>query len=345
MRLNLLIPAALAAFALLIVPACSGEKGSGPAEVADISAAADAPGGCERPADPEAVRAEMEAAEARAIEVAEASRGGGHPALWTLKDEDTTLYLMGTVHMLRPDVDWRTPEVDAAIGSADTIVFEADTTSPEAGRDLMKFFSAQGMFGDGTQLTSLLTQGEVALLNEALAEVDLPLAAVQPMRPWYAAINLSVIQMTQEGFDPSSGVEMKIEEEAKARGAAFDYLETVDQQLGEFAGLDNCAQIEFLMQTAEGMKEGTETLDLLVSEWADGDTVGLAALLASPDSFGSDAAYDALLKNRNARWAPLIAGMLDEPGTRLVAVGAGHLAGEDSVIAMLRAKGYDVTGP
>jgi uncharacterized protein len=345
MRLNPMIPAALSAIALLIVPACSAEKRAGPDGAADVPAAAVAPGGCERPSDPDAVRAELEAAEARAIAAAEASRGGGHPALWTLKDEDTTLYLMGTVHMLRPDVDWRTPEVDAAIGSADTIVFEADTTSPEAGRDLMKFFSAQGMFGDGTQLTSLLTEGEVALLNEALVEVDLPLAAVQPMRPWYAAINLSVIQMTQEGFDPSSGVEMKIEAEAKARGAAFDYLETVDQQLGEFAGLDNCAQIEFLMQTAEGMKEGTETLDLLVSEWADGDTVGLAALLASPDSFGSDAAYDALLKNRNARWAPLIAGMLDEPGTRLIAVGAGHLAGDDSVIAMLRAEGYEVAGP
>jgi len=307
--------------------------------------AARPPAACARPADPEAARAAILAAEALAIEAAKASRGSGQPALWTLKDDDTTLYLMGTVHLLRPDLEWRTPEIDAAIISADTVIFEADTTSPEAGRELMKFFTAQGLFNDGTQLTSLLTEAETAQLTEALAEVGLPLDAMQPMRPWYAAINLSVMQMTQEGFDPASGVEMKIEAEAKAHGAAFDYLETVDQQLGEFAGLDNCAQVEFLMLSAESLKQGTDLLDLLVSEWADGDTAGLALLLASPDAFGSDEAYDALLKNRNTRWAPLIAGMLDAPGTRLIAVGAGHLVGEDSVIAMLRAEGYEVAGP
>ena len=341
MRFKSTLPAALAAFGLLILPACTPDEGAG-----DLAAVAEpAPAACERPADPAAALADMEAAEARVIEMAKASRGSGHPVLWTLKDEDTTLYIMGTVHLLRPDLEWRTPDIDAAIAAADTVVFEADTTSPEAGRDLMKFFTTQGLFNDGTQLTNLLTEGEAAQLKAALAEVDLPLEAVQPMRPWYAAINLSVMQMTQEGFDPSAGVEMKIEADAKAHGAAFNYLETVDQQLGEFAGLDNCAQVEFLMQSAAAMKQGTESLDLLVDEWADGDTVGLAALLTSPDSFGSKEAYDALLKNRNARWAPMIAAMLDEPGTRLIAVGAGHLVGDESVIAMLRAEGYEVTGP
>jgi uncharacterized protein YbaP (TraB family) len=153
------------------------------------------------------------------------------------------------------------------------------------------------------------------------------------------------MQMTEEGFDPAAGVEMKIEADAKANGAAFEYLETVDQQLGEFAALDDCAQIDFLLMSAEALKQGTDLLDLLVSEWADGDAVGLGALMSSPEAFGSDAAYAALLTNRNARWTPLIAGRLETPGTQLIAVGAGHLVGKDSVIAMLRAEGYEVTGP
>ncbi|MEX1252416.1 MAG: TraB/GumN family protein [Hyphomonas sp.] len=336
MRLKRLIPAALAATALLF-SACQKA-----AETSEAETVADAaPAACERTSDPAA----MAEAEARAIAAAEASRGSGQPAMWTMTDEDTTLYILGTVHLLRPDLEWRTPEIGAAIAAADTVVFEADTTSAEAGRELMKFFSSQGMFTDGTQLTSLLTEEEVAALNDALTEVGLPLEAVQPMRPWYAALNLSVMQMTSEGFDPASGVEMKIGAEAAGHGAAFDYLETVDQQLGEFARLDNCAQVEFLMMTAASLEEGVDLLDLLVSEWADGDAAGLGALMASPDSFGSDAAYEALLTNRNARWTPLIAAMLDEPGTRLIAVGAGHLVGEDSVIAMLRAEGYEVAGP
>ena len=338
MRLTRLIPAALAIPALLLAAACEPKQTGG--EAVDAPQAA-----CVRTANTEAAVAAMAEAEARAIEIAEASRGAGQPAMWTLKDADTTLHILGTVHLLRPDLAWRTPEIDAAIAAAGTVVFEADTTSPEAGRELMTFFSSHGLFKDGTQLSSLLTDAEIEQLTTALNEVGLPIEAVQPMRPWYAALNLSVMQMTEGGFDPEAGVEMTIEANAKAHGASFAYLETVDQQLGEFAGLDNCAQIDFLMQTAESMKQGTELLDLLVAEWADGDTVGLGALMASPDSFGSQEAYDALLANRNERWTPMIAGMLDAPGTRLIAVGAGHLVGEDSVIAMLRAEGYEVAGP
>ncbi len=340
MLFSRLILSAMAGAAALALPAC--DRG---AAVEAAPTVAEAPASCVRPADPAAALAASAEAEARAMAFAAESRGPGAPVLWTLKDEDTTLYILGTVHLLRPDLVWRTPEIDAAIAAADTVVFEADTTSEQAGRDLMKFFSSEGMFSDGTQLTSLLTAPEIEQLEAALSEIGLPLDAVQPMRPWYAALNLSVMQMTEEGFDPSAGVEMKIEAEAKAKGAAFVYLETVDQQLGEFARLDSCAQVEFLMQSVQTMDQGDEMLDLLVSEWADGDTAGLGALMASPEEFGSVAAYDALLKNRNERWTPIIAGMLEAPGTRLIAVGAGHLAGEDSVITMLRAEGYEVTGP
>jgi uncharacterized protein len=341
MRLTRLIPAALAASALL-VGACEQQDAgaTAPVEAAEATAAA-----CERSADPAGLAATLAEAEARAVAAAKASRGAGKPAIWTLKDEDTTLYFLGTVHLLRPDLEWRSAEIDAAIAAADTIVLEVDTTSPEAGREMMKFVGAQGMFTDGTQLSSLLTEEETAQLTVALESLELPIDAIQPMRPWYAAINISVMQLMRDGFNPASGVETTIEAEAKEHGAAFDYLETVDQQLGEFARLDNCAQVEFLMATANALNQGTEMLDLLVSEWVDGDAAGLGALLASPEAFGSDAAYTALLTNRNARWTPLVAGMLDEPGTRLIAVGAGHLVGDDSVIAMLRAQGFEVSGP
>jgi uncharacterized protein YbaP (TraB family) len=333
----------LAAAALLVLAAC-GRLGG---ELAEPGAEARAPASaaCPRPADPDAYRAEMAATEERLIAEAQASRGAGAPALWTLKDDDTTLHILGTVHLLRPELQWRTPEIDAAIAAADTIVFEADTTSPEAGRVLMAFFTAEGMFQDGTQLSSLLTEAEQAQLTEALDQVGLPLAAVQAMRPWFAAINLSNMQILAEGFDPSAGVEKTIEAMADAHGAEFAYLETVEQQLGEFARMDTCAQIDFLLQSAEAVKRGDSLLDLLVAEWADGDVHGLGVLMGTPESFGSQAAYDAMLKNRNLRWVPQIAAMLDEPGTRLIAAGAGHFAGQDSVITLLRQEGYTVEGP
>lgn len=316
---------------------------------------------CDRPASPEAIgaappaacdagerpgqRAEREALEAAAFAAARESVGSGSPALWTLSDEDTTLYLLGTVHLLRPGMAWMTPQIRTAIETADTVVFEADTSSPDAQRELMRFFSTHGLFPDGRQLSSLLTPEEAAALTEALESVDLPLAAIEPMRPWFAAINLSVKQMVESGFDPEAGVEKVIELAVADRDVQYAYLETVEQQLGGLAGLDDCEQVGFLLATADSLDDGIELLDMLVDEWAEGDVHGLGLLLANAEMLGSQAIYDVMLVERNALWVPQITAMLDTPGTVLIAVGAGHLAGADSVVEMLRDEGYTVEGP
>jgi uncharacterized protein len=311
-------------------PVACKEKTSDPAAIA---------------AQAEAARAEQDAAAAAALAAAKASRGSGEPAVWVLSDADTTLYIMGTVHLLRPELDWRSDEIDAAMNAADTLVFEADVSSPEAGAEMMKFVRNEGLFQDGGQLTNLLSDAETIELQAALDYVGLPLGAVQNMRPWFAAVNLSVMQMTKDGFDPNSGVEQVLIAEGTMAGKSFVYLETVDDQLGRLAGLPDDVQVDFLISSAESIDEGAAMLDALVDEWADGDVNGLGLLLANPDMMGSEEVYDALLKERNETWAPQIAAMLETPGTRLIAVGAGHLAGDDSVIAMLRADGFEVAGP
>ncbi|KCZ61100.1 TraB/GumN family protein [Hyphomonas chukchiensis] len=290
-------------------------------------------------------RAEMEAATDAAVAAAKASHGIGEPALWVLKDDDTTIYIMGTVHLLRPELDWRSDAINQAVNAADTLVFEADVSSPEAGAEMMKFVREEGLFANGGQLTNLLSDAETVELQVALDYVGLPLGAVQNMRPWFAAVNLSVMQMTKDGFDPTAGVEQVLMAEGAEQGKSFAYLETVDDQLGRLARLPDDVQVDFLISSAESIEDGAEMLDTLVDEWVDGDVKGLGLLMANPEMMGSEEVYDALLKTRNETWAPKIAAMLDTPGTRLVAVGSGHLAGEDSVITLLRAQGLDVTGP
>ena len=326
--------AAFAATAVMLVLAGCG--GSGTIESKpDLSPAA------ERAAR----EAKQEALYEAAVAAAEASRGAGEPAVWTLADEDTTIRIMGTVHFLRPELDWRSDEIDTALAEADTVVFEADVSSPEAASEMMTFVSSHAIFTDGRQLTSLLDESEQAELQAALDYLGFPLGAMQTFRPWYAAVNLSVLQMQKDGFDPTAGVEQVLEKEAKAAGKDFAYLETIEEQLGRFANLPDDEQVDFLISSAESVEEGSEMLDILVGEWEDGDVAGLAALMSNPEMMGSEAIYDALLKERNEDWVPKIEAMLDEPGTVLIAVGAGHLAGEDSVIELLRADGYEVEGP
>ena len=295
--------------------------------------------------DRAAERAAREAAYEDALPKAKASRGQGSPALWSLSDEDTTLYIMGTVHLLKPDLEWQSEAIADAFESADTLVFETDTTSPEAGRAIMQFVSQKGLFQNGEQLTNMLTPVERAEVEKATRSVGLPIEALQSMRPWFATVNLQNQKLVQDGFDPNAGVEMVLEAEARETGKSFAYLETIDEQLGLFAGLADDDQVEFLVSTAEEIDDGTDVLDILVDEWLDGDIEGLGVLAADPEMWGSQPIYDALLASRNARWVPQIEAMLDEPGTKLIAVGAAHLAGEDSVITLLRGEGYEVTGP
>lgn len=299
-------------------------------------------GSADKAPDAEAARAAAEAAYEAALAEAKASRGPGEPAIWLLKDEDTELYLMGTVHLLKPELEWRSDTIDAAFEEADTLVLETDVTSQAAASAMMKFVSKQGLFQDGRQLTSLLNEAQIEELKAALDYVDVPLGAVQPMRPWYAAVNLSVVQIKKEGFDPTSGVEMVLESEAREDGKSFAYLETIEEQLGRLANLPDEVQVEFLISSAESIEEGGEVLDTLIDEWVDGDVHGLGVLMANPEMMGSDDVYEALLKARNEDWVGKIEAMLEEPGTRLIAVGAGHLAGDDSVIRLLEADGFEV---
>lgn len=291
------------------------------------------------------LKARQEALYEEALAAAKASRGAGEPAVWTFADEDTTIHIMGTVHFLRPELDWRSDKIDIALAEADTLVFEADVSSPDAASEMMAFVSSHALFTDGRQLTSLLDEAETEELKAALDYLGFPLGAMETFRPWYAAVNLSVLQMQKDGFDPNAGVEQVLEREGKAAGKDFAYLETIEEQLGRFANLPDDEQVDFLISSAESVEEGSEMLDALVDEWEDGDVAGLAALMSNPEMMGSEAIYDALLKERNQDWVPKVEAMLDEPGTVLIAVGAGHLAGKDSVIELLRAQGYEVAGP
>ena len=281
-----------------------------------------------------------------ALERAQSTQGPGSPALWTLSDEDTTIHIFGTVHLLRPELEWRSEAIDEALVSADKVVFEVDMRSEAAQRAIATDFLARGMYSDGRTLTDVLNDEDEAVISEAFDSLGVPIAAMNTFEPWMASVNLGVMQLVNDGYDPESGVETVIEAEAVAAGKSFGYLESISQQADAFDLLPEAEQISILYETALLLKESPRMLDLLVDEWADGDVTGIGSLVANPEGYGfTDAAYESLLVVRNTAWVPQIEAMLDAPGTVFIAVGAGHLAGPDSVITMLRDKGYAIDGP
>lgn len=326
-----------AGFTAILLASCApGDEAKGPE-----GEQAQAPAALTEERTTEDVLATLQASMARA----QSTNGAGAPALWTLKDEDTTIHMFGTVHILRPETVWRTPAFEAAFSAADKLVLEADTSSPEAQASMGALLLKLAQFDDGQTLNDVIDDADEPIVEAALGTFNIPMSALQPMKPWFVSLQMSVMQMMGAGFDPESGVEPILTAEATAAGKSFGYLETAEDQFNVLAGGAMEDQVEGLLFTAQTLEFGPQILDAIVSEWADGDVAGLGEIMAEPDAIGGVEAYQALLVNRNRNWVPQIKAMLDTPGTVFVAVGSAHFAGPDSVITMLRDDGLDISGP
>ena len=267
--------------------------------------------------------------------VVELPSGPEGPAMWKVSDDDTTIYLFGTVHVLPKDLEWYDAEIDAALTSSDTVVTEImmDAAS-EAG--MQQLAQTRGVFTDGTTLRSLLNEEQTATYEAALAGLGAPPQAFDPLKPWLAGLTLSILPLLQQGYDPNAGVDKVII--SKAGDRTQDALETAEFQIGIFDGLPQDAQVAFMMEAVEGMPKVKETIDGMVAEWVEGDPDGLAEIMNA--DLSDEKLADALLYSRNATWADWIEDRLQTtPGTVFIAVGAGHLAGEKSVQDYLGERG------
>lgn len=270
----------------------------------------------------------------------------GAPALWTVADEDTTVHLFGTIHILRPETEWRTEAIDAVLETADAIYFEADVTSPEAQQAMARLVPQLGIYTDGTKLSDVLGDADEREVKEATDLIGVPMTAMEPMKPWLATVQLSMLALQKQGYDPASGVEIVLTEAARDAETPLRFLESGEQQLRFFADASMADQIDYLVATAEQIEKDPGLLDRLVAEWAEGDVAAIASIMADPEVMGSDGIYETMIVSRNRDWTRQITALMAaEPGVFLIAVGAGHLAGEDSVVEMLRAEGFTVEGP
>lgn len=261
------------------------------------------------------------------------------PAIWVVRDADSTIYLFGTVHLMRPGLDWMTPKVRSAFEAADELWLELDDPSDQAAA--MPLIQQYGL-APQTPLSSLLTAEEFATLDEAARSIGLSGAAMEPMRPWLAGLTLSVAPLTRAGFDPAAGIDMMLRNQAVERGLPIRGLETMEQQIRFFATMDDATQLSFLRQTLETYDDAAELLDQLAGRWTVGDSDGLYALGGAELKAQYPDFHDVLLTHRNADWARQIQTELAGSGVTFIAVGALHLAGPDSVQAQLEELGIAV---
>ncbi|WP_421789464.1 TraB/GumN family protein [Hyphobacterium sp.] len=267
------------------------------------------------------------------------------PSLWHIEDEDSDIYVFGTVHILRPGMDWQTDEIMTAFNAADTVYFEAPVNDPAEAAAMQQLVMANALNPAGTTLSSLVNEDTWARIESFAPQVGASGAALEPLRPWMATIQLGVGFIIVSGYDPASGVESTLWPLASEAGKTLAYFETVEEQIGFFANMPQDVEVRLLEQTMAEFEAAPEQLDDLVTSWANGDQAEIDRVMNDEMRAEAPEVHDVIIVQRNLRWADEIETMLEGSGTTFIAVGSGHLPGEEGVIALLRERGIEVSGP
>jgi len=265
-----------------------------------------------------------------------------HPLLmWRLDGTNNTIYLLGSVHLLREQDHPIPSAINAAYEEADTLIMELDMDDldPVATQTLI---NELGMIKDGGSLSDLMGADLYAEAEQIANDINIPLAMLSGTEPWLAAINVEQLILMRIGFNPLYGIESFLMRKAGVDQKEILGLETIGEQLGFLDRMSLDAQRSLLMQTLAESADMENIMDELVAAWRHGDIDYLEkSMLADMQDFPE--LYDALVVNRNQNWTQQIEALLDDDQDYLIIVGALHLIGKDGLPTMLRKRGQELT--
>lgn len=263
---------------------------------------------------------------------------GPGPALWVVRDADSTFYLFGTMHLLRPDTGWGSERLDKAFAGASQLILEV--AAPEDQAVLLPLIREHGVSPD-RPLSGLLTAEEIATLDAAARTIGSSAAQMDIMRPWLAGVTVQSASIVSAGYAAESGVDPILKARAETTGMTVSGFETPDEQIRMLASFPEEGQLAYLRRSLSEFGAAQTEVDRLVEAWRAGDVETVRAIAVDPMR-ATPLLYDTLLLRRNTNWANQIQTLMEGSGTIFIAVGALHLAGEDSVQEILRGRGFEI---
>ena len=264
------------------------------------------------------------------------------PAMWRVSDADSEIYLFGTFHLLPASLAWTTPALETAMARTPITMTEADTDSPEAQQKVAALVQELGVNPPGVTLSSQLGPERAKQFAAVSERFGLPMAALEPMRPWLALISLAVTIMQQQGYSGETGAEKVILAKAASQSDKIAHLETAEFQIRALAGLSNEDWLADFERGLAQMADFEGFSKRSLEAWRTGDLQSIEAEMIGPMKRAAPVAYKSLIVDRNANWVSQIEKMMAGSDDYFIAGGAGHFIGEDGVVEMLKDKGYAV---
>jgi uncharacterized protein len=257
------------------------------------------------------------------------TRSGGPPT-----------YLVGSLHVLTPEYYPLDPAFEKAFSASKVLMEEVDLdelTNPMSAMALI----GKAMLTDGRTLDQLISKELYKDVAARAEKAGIPEVAIQRMKPWMAAVSLTAPALKQAGFNTELGVDKHFFDKAKAAGLERRALETVAYQFDRLDQMSSALQEAMLKSVIADLDTEISNVKTIAQAWARGETATLerlllGAILESPEL------YERLLVERNKNWVAPVEKCVQEKSACFVVVGAAHLVGPHSLVAMLKQKGYSV---
>ncbi len=262
--------------------------------------------------------------------------------LWTVEGRHNTVYLLGSIHLLRAGDGGLPLAAEAAYDDAEQLVMEIDMDDPASSDPaaLLQAMQRTALLPEGQTLRRVLGS-DYAAIHERALQSGIDLALLDRFAPWLVAITLMQAEFARRGFSPEFGIEQTLSARASRDGKSIEGLETPEQQFAVMGDLPLDQQKRFLMMALEETAQIDAQLGDLLRAWREGDADALARLLSAEfEEFPE--LYRPLTEERNRAWVAKLADLLDDRDDYLVVVGALHLVGRHSVVELLEQRGYEV---
>jgi len=263
-----------------------------------------------------------------------------HPAIWKLDNGNAQVYLIGSIHLLPPELKWYGGKIKKMLDIAEEVVFEVNMTS-ERQAQARAITIQNGMLRNGDKLSNYITEDEYVFLQKVIPKLGISLKVITNFQPWFASIALSVGAVINEGWDPEAGVDRYIQRIATQRRLKISDLETIEVQMEALYNHPLDVQANMLKDTINELKDIRKLTLEMIDVWASGNESRLVDTFLEPMQEQAEL-YAKIITNRNKSWIPLLEDFAKKNQVTIIVVGTAHLIGDGGVVELLRQKGYDI---
>jgi len=268
----------------------------------------------------------------------------GKSLLYEVSSKISTVYILGSIHLAKPELYPLDKEIIKAYESSEVLVLELDPSSTESIQTIEDSIIRLGRYPLGKRLDTELTSKTYKRLKEYLSKTNVSLDVMKQLRPWVVMLQLSMIEMTRLGYSAELGIDQYFLQRAKEENKTVLELESAQAQMSLLAKDDKAFQDKLLFYTLESMDEMEPMLNDMFINWRKGNAEAFDKIMSKPleDDPSLEGIYDDIITKRNYAMTKRIEGFLETKKDYFVVVGSGHVVGKEGIVSLLKGRGHKV---